>query len=41
MDLRELLRLLQHILVWIPTNNPIRAEIEQHITNIKNQLQRQ
>jgi hypothetical protein len=38
MDLRELLALLQHILVWIPPNNPIRAEIQQHITNIKNQL---
>jgi hypothetical protein len=41
MDLRQLLALLQHILVWIPPNNPIRTEIQQHITNIKNQLAQQ
>jgi hypothetical protein len=41
MDIKELLKLLQHILVWIPHNNHIRDEIQQHITNIKNQLNKQ
>jgi len=38
MDIRELLKLLQHIIVWIPHNNPIRAEVQQHIDNIKRQI---
>ena len=41
MDIRELLKLLQHIVVWIPYGNPIRVEVLQHIENIKNQLQHQ
>ena len=38
MDIRELLRLLQHIVVWIPYGNPIRVEVLEHIENIKRQI---
>lgn len=38
MEIKELLRLLQHIIVWVPHNNPIRAEIQHHIDNIKSHL---
>ena len=39
MDHKNLLRLLQHIKVWIPRNNPIRNEIEDIITQLKSQIQ--
>ena len=39
MDHKNLLRLLQHIKVWIPYNNPIRREIEEIITQLKSQIQ--
>ena len=39
MDHKNLLRLLQHIKVWIPHGNPIRNEIEDIITQLKSQIQ--
>lgn len=36
----ELLKFLEHIIVWIPHNNYIRSEIQQHIDNLKSQLNR-
>jgi len=39
MEARDLLRLLQHIIVWIPCNNPIRAEVQDIINRIRGQLQ--
>ena len=36
----ELLKFLEHIIVWIPYNNYIRSEIQQHIDNLKSQLNR-
>lgn len=39
MDHKNLLRLLQHIKVWIPYNNPIRHEIEDIIAQLKAQIQ--
>ena len=38
MDPANLLRLLQHIKVWIPPNNPIRQEIEDIMNQIRNQV---
>lgn len=38
MDIRELLKLLQHIVVWIPYGSPIRVEVLEHIENIKRQI---
>ena len=38
MNPQDLLRLLQHIKVWIPYNNPIRREIEDMINKIKSQI---
>jgi len=39
MDPKNLLRLLIHIKVWIPYNNPIRREIEDIISQLKAQIQ--
>lgn len=41
MDIRELLKLLQHIVVWIPYGSPMRIEVLQHIENIKKQIKPQ
>jgi hypothetical protein len=38
MDNQNLLRLLQHIKVWIPYNNPIRREIEDIIAQLRGQI---
>lgn len=38
MDPANLLRLLQHIKVWIPPNNPIRQEIENIMNEIRGQI---
>ena len=38
MNPADLLRLLQHIKVWIPPNNPIRKEIEDIMNQIKGQV---
>jgi hypothetical protein len=38
MDIRELLRLLQHIVVWIPYGTPVRVEVLEMIENIKRQI---
>ena len=38
MDHANLLRLLQHIKVWVPYNNPIRKEIEDIMNQIKGQV---
>lgn len=38
MDPQNLLRLLQHIKVWVPYNNPIRHEIENIMEQIRNQI---
>lgn len=39
MDPQNLLRLLIHIKVWIPPNNPIRREIDDIINQLKAQRQ--
>lgn len=38
MDIRELLKLLQRIVVWIPYGSPMRIEVLEHIENIKRQI---
>ena len=38
MEIRELLRLLQRIVVWIPYGSPMRVEVLEHIENIKRQI---
>ena len=37
MNAEDLLKLMQHILVWLPYNTSIRAEVQQIIDNIKAQ----
>lgn len=39
MDARELLKLLQHILVWLPKDSFIRNEVQDIINRIKQQIQ--
>ena len=38
MDPRELLKLLQHILVWLPRASEIRNEVQNIINQIKAQI---
>jgi hypothetical protein len=38
MDIRELLKLLQRIVVWLPNGSPMKIEVLEHIENIKRQL---
>ena len=38
MDPRELLKLLQHILVWLPHGSEIRNEVQNIINQIKTQI---
>lgn len=40
MDPKDLLRFLQHIIVWIPHSNPIRGEIQNAINQLKASLGR-
>lgn len=36
MNPEDLFRLLKHIIVWVPENNPIRNEIQNIMDQIKN-----
>jgi DNA-directed RNA polymerase subunit H (RpoH/RPB5) len=36
MNPEDLFRLLKHIIVWVPENNPIRNEIKNIMDQIKN-----
>lgn len=38
MDPRQLLALLNRIYVWLPYNNPMRAEVKEIMNQIKTQL---
>ena len=38
MNPQDLLKLLIHIKVWIPLNNPIRNELEEMIAQLKAQI---
>jgi hypothetical protein len=37
MDLEQLFALLRRIYVWLPTNNPMRAEVQKIMDQIKAQ----
>lgn len=39
MDIHELIRFLNRIYVWMPSNNPIRGEILHVIQKLKGQIQ--
>jgi hypothetical protein len=41
MNPNELLKLLKHIIVWIPESNPIRKEIPGIIDQLRNNLRQQ
>ncbi len=38
MNPEELLKLLKHIIVWIPESNPIKREIQGIIEQLRNNL---
>ena len=40
MEPKQLLAFLQHIIVWIPYNNPIRSEVQDAINQLKRSLGR-
>jgi hypothetical protein len=41
MNPNELLKLLKHIIVWIPESNPIKKEIQGIIDQLRNNLRQQ